>query len=601
MQHSDLTYSLARVRRAIFPHRGLKKSTLAVMSLLALFVINANAATNQNAASPLGINLNSITYYSPEMPFIDNFKSNGSWITHSSSVWDTNEEQYLNLDSNGWPISLVSVNEPTSQQFNSVGVLLLRSYPNTTNGYYPAGKYYVLYQGQGTLTYGGDATLVSRSTGQDIINVATPSSGGIDLRITATDPNQNGNYLRNVQVIKAENLAAFNAGQIFNPSFLTTVQNFRALRFMDWLGTNNSTLSSWSARPLPTNAFWGTSGGVPVEIAVALANIVGADAWLNIPVMADDNYITQMATLVHSSLSSSQKVYVELSNEVWNGGFTQAAYATAQGQAKFASGLGSPFDYNRNWYGMRVAQSCDIWKSTWGSDSGRVVCVMGAQAANTWTATESLNCPFWTAGSPCASHGIGAVAIAPYFGGNVPTAWTNQSDGGLASLFASLTTQNDPTIPAGGWLSQASGWVAAYIPALANYHLPLVAYESGQTFEGFPNGVTPTGSNSPITNLYIAANRDARMGTAYTSYLQQWKANGGTLLMDFSDIGAYSQYGEWGALESIMQTTSPLSSSPPKWQALMGFISSNQCWWSGCVGSIGNNAVPMAPKNLTVH
>jgi len=572
---------------------------LAVLGVILLLAASAHAASSPNAASPLGINLNGIDYYSAEMPFIDNFKSSGGWITHSSAVWDTNEERYLKLDANGWPISLGAVGEPTAQQFTSVGVLLLRSYPSTPNGYYPAGRYTVLYQGQGTITYAGDAALVSRSSGQDIVNVATPTAGGIDLRITVTDPNHTGNYIRNVQVIKTENLAAFNAGQLFNPTFLALIQSFRALRFMDWLRTNNSTVSLWAARPLQSNAFWGSANGVPLEVAVALANAVGSDAWLNIPAHADDNYIAQMATLVHESLGSSQQVYVELSNEVWNGQFSQSAYATAQGQATFASGLGSPFDYNRNWYGMRVAQSCDIWKSVWAADSARVVCVLAAQAAWPYTATESLDCPFWKAGAPCAGHGIGAVAIAPYFGGSVPAAWTSQADGGLASLFASLTSQHDPTIPTGGWLSQASAWEAAYIPAIASYHLPLVGYEAGQNFVAFPNGVTSSGANTPLTNLYIAANADPRMGSAYTSYLQQWKANGGTLLMHFNDIGAYSQYGEWGALQSPMQTTSPVSSSPPKWQALMGFIASNPCWWANCTAAA--EAIPMSPRDLTVH
>jgi hypothetical protein len=44
------------------------------------------------------------------------------------------------------------------------------------------------------------------------------------------------------------------------------------------------------------------SKGVPIETAVQLANAVSADAWMNIPVMADDNYINQIATLVHHQL-----------------------------------------------------------------------------------------------------------------------------------------------------------------------------------------------------------------------------------------------------------------------------------------------------------
>ena len=581
-----------------FPARvlALVSGLMTVAAVVSLFAVStsAKAATTQNSQSPLGINLTSLSYYSSEQPLLNVFAVNGAWITHSNSAWDTGEEKYLDLDANGWPITLTTVNDSSPQQFNSVGVLVQRSFPSTANGYYPAGQYIVLYQGQGTITYGGDAVLVSRAPGQDTINVAIPSTGGIDLRITVTDPNHTGNYIRNIQVVQAANLAALKAGQLFNPRFLALIQNFHVLRFMDWLSTNNSILSSWGNRPLQTNAFWGTTNGVPIEVAVQLANAISADAWLNTPVMADNNYVTQMATLVHSLLGASQKVYVELSNEVWNGIFTQNTYAVTQGQATFPSGLGSPFDYNRNWYGMRSAQICDTWRSVWGSDANRVVCVLAAQAANSYTATESLNCPFWTAGAPCSGHGIGAVAIAPYFGGGVPSAWTSQSDGGLTYLFTSLTAQNDSAIPAGGWLAEASRWEAAYAVALGPYKLPMIAYEGGQTFAG----------GAPLTNLYIAANRDARMGTAYTTYFQQWKTNGGQLFMDFADVGAYTQYGEWGALESVMQTTSPLSSAPPKWQALQNFITANSCWWSGCAGTIGSSppiAIPMAPANLSVH
>jgi hypothetical protein len=577
---------------------GLSVIVCSILTLEIAISNDAQAATNLNSQSPLGINLGGVSYFSGELPMINIFHMDAQWITHSGSTWDTNEEQYLNLDANGYPITLAAVNAPGAQQFNSVGVLLFRLV-STPNGYYPAGKYVVLYDGQGTLTYAFDASLVSQSSGRDVINVAAPSAAGIDLRITATDPNHTGNYIRNIRVVKAENEAALNAGQVFNPTFLNLIQKFRVLRFMDWFATNGSTLSSWSNRPLPSNAFWGTASGVPVEVAVQLANATSADAWLNVPHMADNNYITQMAALVHTSLGTTQKAYVELSNEVWNGQFAQYHYAVSQGQALWPTkpGGGGGFDWNRNWYGKRTAEMCDIWKSVWGSDGNRVICVLAAQAANSYTATESLTCPFWTSGAPCSGHNINAVAIAPYFGTQgVPSAWTSQSDGGLNSLFQSLSSQNDPSIPAGGDFNQTAGWEASYASALAPYKLPLIAYEGGQSFA---NGSTPA-----LTNLYTAANRDARMGAAYTTYLQQWKASGGQMFMIYNDVDAPGNFGVWGALESIMQTTSPLSSAPPKWQAIQNFIAANACWWSGCVGTIGSTppiATPMAPASLVVH
>jgi len=539
----------------------------------------ARGATSLNAQSAMGINLGAVTYYTTEQPFINSFATSQGWITHSNATWETNEERYINLDAKGWPISLSSTNESTKQQFNSVGVMFLVGMPPTANGFYAAGQYVVLYDGQGTLTYGSDATLVSRSRGRDVINVV-PSNKGIDLRIVATDPRHMGNYLRNIRVVTAANEAAAKAGEIFNPVFLTLIQNFRALRFMDWFQTNGNTLSSWADRPIPNYAFFGTAKGVPVEIAVQLANAVSADAWMNVPVMADDNYISQMAMLVHSQLGGTQKIYVELSNEVWNSSFSQFQYAVSQGHSLWStrpSGNGG-YEYNREWYGMRTAQMCDIWRQVWRSDP-RLVCVLGAQAAWTFSATEALKCPYWTQGAPCSGHAINAVAVAPYMGGAVPSAWTSQPDGGLANLFQSLYSQNDSTIPAGGFMAQDAGWLKDYIANLTPYRLPLLAYEGGQTFA---NGTTDA-----LNNLYIAANRDPRMGQAYTRYFRQWKTGGGQLFIHYNDVGAGSKYGSWGAVESIMQTITPLSSAPPKWEAMQNFISANPCWWPSCSGASG--------------
>jgi hypothetical protein len=564
----------------------------------------ARGATAFNAQSAMGINLATVNYFSSELPFINAFLESERWITHSNATWDTNEQEYIKLDANGWPITLTSVNEPSQQKFNSVGVLFLKGLPNTPNGVYPAGQYVVLYDGQGTLTYGYDATLVSRSPGRDVINVV-PSNNGVDLRIVATDPNHTGNYLRNIQFVTAANEAAAKAGQLFNPTFLKLIQNFRALRFMDWFLTNGSTLSSWSDRPIPTYAFFGTPKGVPIEIALQLANAVSADAWVNVPAKADDNYITQMALLVHNQLGTSQRIYVELSNEVWNSSFSQYDYAVSQGHVLWPNqpSGGGGIEYNREWFGMRTAQMCDIWKSVWRSDP-RLVCVLGAQAAWSFSATEALKCAYWIQGAPCSGHAINAVAIAPYMGGAVPSAWTSQADGGLANLFQSLYLQNDTAIdgesyfsrmlrwwsrseymvPKRGFIAQDAASERDFIANLAPYKLPLLAYEGGQNFAN--------GSTNALNTLYMAANRDPRMGQAYTRYFQQWKACGGQLFMYYADVGVESKYGSWGALESIMQTTTPLSSAPPKWQAIQSFISENPCWWPGCSGAIDAGQTP---------
>ncbi|HKT73994.1 MAG TPA: hypothetical protein VJQ47_13975 [Steroidobacteraceae bacterium] len=592
-------------------------SHIVALALTAIFVQllpaagagTAFAATAANAQSPLGLDLNGVRYYSPEQPFIDMFKMTGvsfatktgaGWVTHTNNIGDTQEEQYLDLDANGWLRSLKSVNQPVAQQYTFVGAIVIMGIGKSNAGTglpYRSGQYVVLYDGEGHLQYTLDAKLVSSVPGRDVINVANPS-GGFEVQITSTDPNHTGNYLRNIRVVKAEEEALLAAGKTFRPGFLDMLKNFRAMRFMDWLDTNDSPLTTWTSRPHITDAGWGTTHGVPIEVAVKLCNEAQADCWLNVPHKADDDYIRQMATLVHGTLGSTQKVYIEFSNEVWNFGFSQAAYARDQGKALWP-GAGNDLDSNRSWFGMRTAQMCDIWKSVYGGDfASRVVCVLGAQAASPYTATQSLKCPFWSGSgnAPCSNHNITAVAIAPYFGNfKAQQAWTSDPDGGLNKLFQEL---NQGGLIAGdypgGDMKMVSDWEAAYKTALVPYNLPFIAYEAGQTFVGFPN----YGNNTPIVNLYMAANRDPRMGTAYAKALGDWKANGGQLYMHFVDVASPSQYGEWGALESFMDTTTPLSAAPVKWQALQNFISSNPCWWAGCSSSVAS--VPMAPANLHV-
>lgn len=588
---------------------SLMRVALSIFIACVLLVERAHAETAANANSPLGVNLAGVNYWSPEQPFLNIFKTTGvsgttpsGWVTHAAPTWDTGEEQYLQLDSNGYPTTLkASTSDPNSpQKFNSVGVLLLRGLPDSNAGTglpYRSGRYIVLYDGQGTLTYGGDATLVSSAPGRDVIQVDTPTTGGgLLLNITSTDPNHTGNYIRNIRVVKAEEESLLDAGSVFEPIFLQTIRNFHILRFMDWSDVNSAggAISNWANRTHVDDAGWGSTRGVPLEVDIELANAVSADPWLNVPIAADDDYVQQMATLVHSSLNSDLKVYVELSNEVWNSIYPQYSYAILKGESLWSKTGASPFDYNRNWFGMRTAQVCDLWKSVWGIDSSRVICVLGAQAANTYTATESLNCPFWSGAgnAPCSAHNINAVAIAPYFGFQAPPAWATSS-GGLSSLFQQLEYGGLISGSAGGTLLQVSDWESAYKTALAPYKLPFIAYEGGQSFVGFPT----YGNGSAMVSLYTAANRSMQMRDVYTTALSNWKANGGEAYVLFDDYNAPSTYGEWGLLESFMDATSPLAGAPPKWQAAQNFIATNACWWSECAGIVGSNA-PQTPKNF---
>jgi len=583
---------------------------LSVVAVAIVFCSPATAATPANADSPLGINLNNLTYYDPEQPFLNIFKTTGinqgtpkGWSTRGRNMSATHEEAYLQLDSNGYPTTLAaSSTDPSSpQDFDQVCALLLKLNPSNagTGLPYRPGQYVILYDGVGTLSVGLDAKMVSTSQstsgGRDVFNVANPSRNGVRLCITQTDTR---NHVRNIRVVKAEEESLLEQGNIFTPTFLNLLKNFRVIRAVEWLkidGRPIPTPGTWADRPQLTDAGWGSWKGAPLEAVIMLCNALSADCWINVPHTADDNYIAQMATLVHQQLGGTQKVYVEFSNEVWNGSYLQYHYATDQGAALWPNNP-RPFKGNRDWYGMRVAQTCDIWAQVWGSDDSRVHCLLAAQAAVPGTAIESLNCPLWSE-APCYKHHITDVAIAPYFGWparQTPGNWAAQASSTLVdNVFKQFDTggliTNRYTGFSGGALQQQSDAEVAYQKVLAPYHLPLIAYEGGQSMQGFPF----YRDGSAVENAYIAANRDSRMTAVYTRALENWKANGGRTYVIFNDIQAPSQYGEWGALESFMDTVDPLSSAPPKWQAIQNFIAKNPCWWPECTGAVAQ--VPMSP------
>jgi hypothetical protein len=538
-------------------------------------IVTANsksAVTPSHAGFPktvVGMNLNGIADWSTELPFLDAFKSSRPWIAqcvktdpNCNEQWDTKEYNLLNLDKDGWIKSLPAPGD--APKYTRISTLLFREIP----GYYPSGKYIVLYEGEGTISYGFDAKKdeAASTPGRDVINVDSKKGGGILITITSTDPRKTGNYIRNIRVIKAENLGLYTKGETFNPSFLNKIKNFSVLRFMDWMQTNDSKQKEWTSRPVPTT-FSYAAKGVPVEVMLTLANKLNANPWFNMPHTATDEYMTKFAQLVKNKLNSKLKVYVEFSNEVWNWQFPQTNYALQQGQARWGR---DKKDAYMQWYGMRTAQMCDIWKKTFASQNHRVVCVMGTQTAWKGLENAALDCKYWVAegNKPCYQHGIDAYAIAAYFGADLGApensqaveSWLNDADGGFAKAIEQLKK--------GKLLPKSTNSLAdnyknfTYHATVAQKRgLQLIAYEGGQHIVG-REGVE---NNEKLTNFFIKLNRHPAMYDLYTQLLNDWKKAGGKLFIHFVDIGKPSKWGSWGALEYLEQKSSP------KYKALIDF------------------------------
>ncbi|HEX5062624.1 MAG TPA: hypothetical protein VFV99_24800, partial [Kofleriaceae bacterium] len=433
--------------------------------------------------------------------------------------------------------------------------------------------YVVLYDGAGTLTYSGGGSLdaASSTPGRDV--VVADGHSPVIVNITATTA---GNYVRNIRFLMPGGVCSTDAfrycddaspcdtgscstfetnyaTQIFHPTFLSRVRGYRTLRFMDWMATNNSSVSAQG--PKVTDARW-RGHGVPVEILLELANRIGADAWLNVPHLATDAYVTSLATAVHDRLAPGLKAYIEYSNEVWNGIFSQGTYCEQQG---VALGLGSsPFEARLRFQAQRSVEIFEIFETIFpGAERQRLVRVLASQAANSWVSTTLLD-------HGAALQHTDALAIAPYFGGYLGgsdhLAAVSAMD--LDDLFAELGTVAVPT---------SLSWVTMQAAVASQRNVSLIAYEAGNHLAGI-QGVE---NNTAVNALFDAANRDPRMRQLYTSYLDGWKANGGELLVHFVNCDAPSKWGRWGALEYLEQPRS----EAPKYDAVQTFIETNPAWW----------------------
>lgn len=522
---------------------------------------NSGTAKRLNATSPLGTNLGRVNDYSEEWVFVDAFRASRPWVSSTSS--DQRDSRTLNLDPNGWVASL----EP-----NQVARTLLLSakYP------YPTGNYVVLYDGEGTIQYGGAAifdSVLSRP-GRHVLRMESARKG-ISMLLTATNPR---NPIRNIRVIMpggicagnpfgyakdaaacagAGNFLSFEANYatiVFHPRFLERIRAYRAIRFIDWGRTSNSKQSTWSDRPKLSDAQWSTEKGVPIEVMVELANRISADAWFTLPHLADDNYVRQYAVLVNRLLRRDLKAYLEYSNEVWNGIFSQSAYARTQG---LALGLSTnPMHAQLFFYSRRSVQIFDIWAREMG-DPARLVRVMAAHAANPWSSAQVLD-------FERASEKTDALAIAPYFRAALrsPDQKNRYEAMNLDALFTELEKEALPmTIES--MKSQAAVARAR--------RLPLIAYEGGQHLVGAGG----TMNSAAINSLFDRANRDPRMGELYRRYLASWKASGGTMMVHYMNCSEYGKFGRWGALEYLEQPRA----DAPKFDALHSFIERNPAWW----------------------
>ena len=531
----------------------------------------------QTASSAMAFGLRGIVDWSVQQPFLDVFKTARPWHAHTESKWGAYRADDLEamgvLDANGWVTEMPN-------GVSQIQAFILTEMP--VEAQYTGGTYRLSFDGEGDITVFG-AEMVSRADGEILFDYRPTGNGMVAISINSTDPQNTGNYLRNIEVVKQEHIQAHEAGALFNPLWLDIIDDAHALRFMDWQGTNDSTVRTWSERPQEGNYTY--NKGVPVEVMVELANTTGTEPWFNIPWHADATYIREFATYVRDNLNPDLRAHIELSNEVWNWMFDQAQDASEAAQERFGQDLGNGWMQE---YGARSAEMARILDQVYDGSEDQLVKVVSTHTY--WPGLEKaiLGAPDWEAQSPendAPYLSFDTYAITGYFGNSLGTDtkagtvldWISQSEsearqeasaqgltGAAANAYVaeyrfdlaealavrelrdgSVTGNADDSL-------QGLFELFRYHKSVADAHgLDLVMYEGGTHVVGIGHWV----NNETLTEFFTHLNYSDGMGQLYTELLEGWEAAGGTLFNAFVDVSEPSKWGSWGAMRHLEDST----------------------------------------------
>lgn len=558
----------------------------------------AAAAEGPPANPPLAMGLAGVNDWAAEQPFIDVMKTARPWTGHLPGQWGGWDEKQLAaggwLDEAGWLRAM-------PPELTSVSTLMLTEQDPASASL--AGRYRLTWSGKGSLRVEGRVANVVRKPGEIWFDY-TPGEGFVLLTIDATDPEKTGDYVRDIAVVKAENVDLHAAGAIFNPDWIARIEDLRALRFMDWMQTNGSKIAAWEERPLPGDYTWSWRG-VPVEVMVALANEVGADPWFTLPHQATDAHMRAFAEYVRDHLDPRRKAYVEYSNEVWNWTFEQSHWAAAAAKARWGWSAGD--DAWMQFVGMRGAQMATIWKDVFGAAAeDRLVAVVSTQTG--WLGLEEplLEAPLWVAEDPETNRApakyFDAFGVTAYFGHRFAKEkapqvldWIAESRAAAARAaeakglsgpaakadaerhqFDLANARAEAELRDGSVTGDPDDSIAALVDHLLATHaetarrndLALVMYEGGTHLV-----LGHEWHEDPDLTAFLAQfNYGPEMAGLYETLFEGWRSVGGTMFNAYVDVTGQSRWGSWGALRF-------LDDDNPRWDALMRYNRAVPAWW----------------------
>lgn len=508
--------------------------------MIYLMIGTANQNSYAQGRLKIGTNLSGPDDWVSEWPLVDIMKYSRTWLTTNSTggPWDTMVADSIPKDINGYPLEI-----PAVVAGQSASQVMFTVWANTS--VLPLGTYTVLWEGSGMLSFWGDATNATL-TGPNRMTFNLIHKDNVFTLTIRTS--QRGNHVRNIRVLMPNTENTYQTNP-WNQTWLDKLAPFSVLRFMDWAKTNSSPQQSWEKRTTPSR-FTYTEQGMPFELMVAISNKRKSDAWVCIPHLADDNYVTQMATMFRDSLDPNLKVYVEYSNELWNWGFGQAQY-------------GLTINTQLNWperLSPRIAHVMQIWTDVFAGQTHRLVRVLGGQHA--WF--DIIRRIYLQLETDGKAGLIDAFSPAAYMG-------LNSTE--VKSLTASTTGQDIINMarsyvfsPTGYHLT---GW-KQHAQLAKTKNKKLLFYEGGQHFTPEPFGTT-----QPYAQALMDAQTHPAIYDLYKQLLDTLKTltSNEMVFMNFSFIGQKNErYGSWGVLENQFFQFPPYNVSAPKYQALIDEI-----------------------------
>jgi hypothetical protein len=520
--------------------------------LLRLVIAAACGAGSAHAVG-VGVNLEGVRDWAKLSPFTDLMKSSREWGRPDQPWIHT-----VPTDAQGWPLQDAGVVVKVMQD-DPGG-------PPTARRTIDAGVYRLSFQGRATVrpvaSAGVSVRRVVHDASTDTSTADVVIGDGASQLMLAFEGTQGG--------VRAVRLLPAGAGEreAAPVELRAAVAPFGTLRLMDFLETNGNPVRTWGERTTPASATQAGPKGAAWEHAVQLANELQKDIWVNVPAMADDDYVQSLARLLKLTLDPARVVYVEYSNELWNSQFTQTTYnreaAVAEALAgdttltngqrctaeRFKASAGDCNPYWAGYYrvGKRTVRIAQIFAEAFGAAAmnKNVRVVYATQFADRSIAEQVLKNIARHRAKP--STLLYGVAAAPYFYLDEALARSPRLDAEAihASLKASLEREVLPVLAPGitrgkefvrGEPYRGGDWNQPSLKSLADFYgLQALAYEGGADLR-------QADASLPAK---FAANADPRMGAKLDQLLRQWYGCGNGLFVHFNLTSAWGRHGYWG-------------------------------------------------------